>query len=448
MTHPLLAASQLPAPLTDVGRSLREAFFMLWDTLWALVLGFTISGAVQAFVSRRSMRRRLGDHRFPSVARATLYGTVSSSCSYAASAMARSLVAGGADFLAAMVFMTASTNLVIELGIVLGVLIGWQFVAAEYVGGILMIVLLVAVGSLWLRGAVLAGRSTGAGDAGAGDADGGGSGAPDAVAAGTEDGFAGPGAADVGAADHGGGWHMARTLAGWREAAGYTFGDLRMLRREIAVGFVVAGFLTVLVPVRVWTDVFVEGHGPWTSLENAVVAPLVALVSFVCSIGNVALAASLWRGGVSFGGVMAFVFADLISLPLLLVYRRQYGTRRAVRMLATFWVVMSAAGLATGALFQAAGWVPPVRPGGVVVGDTLRWGWTTALDMAAVAVLAALVWLRRRPVPGAAGGRTARDPVCGMQVDTSAAPSRTGAGADERFFCSERCRDRYVGARR
>lgn len=432
MIHAVLLASQLPAPVTDVGRSVREAFYMLWDTLWALVLGFALSGAVQAFVSRSSMRRRLGDHRAASVARATLYGTVSSSCSYAASAMARSLVAGGADYLAAMVFMTASTNLVVELGIVLGVLIGWQFVVAEYVGGIVMIVLLVALGSLWLRGAVLAGR----------DAE-----APAGPEPGEEEGT-GSATPGVGAAAHTKGWHHARTLAGWREAAGYTFGDLRMLRREIAVGFVVAGFLTELVPVRVWTDVFVEGHGAWTSLENAVVAPLVALVSFVCSIGNVALAAALWRGGVSFGGVMAFVFADLISLPLLLVYRRQYGTRRALRMLATFWVVMAAAGLVTGALFQGAGWVPSARPGGVVVGDTLRWGWTTALDLAALAGLAALAWLRVRAVPGTGGGRTAVDPVCGMQVDTACAPARTGAGDDERFFCSERCRDRYLGARR
>lgn len=423
MTPHIVVALDLPAPLTDVGRSLREAFSMLWDTLWALVLGFSLSGALQAFVSRRAMRRQLGDHRFPSVARATLYGTVSSSCSYAASATARSLVARGADFLAAMVFMTASTNLVIELGIVLGVLIGWQFVVAEYVGGILMIVLLVALGSLWLRGAVVVRTRE------------------DAAPNGTDDGAA---AQD----DVAHGWRRARTLAGWREAAGYTFGDLRMLRREILVGFLVAGFLTVLVPVRAWTDVFVEGHGAWTSLENAAVGPLVALASFVCSIGNVALAAALWRGGVSFGGVMAFVFADLISLPLLLVYRRQYGARRALRMLATFWVVMSAAGLVTGALFQAAGWVPPVRPGGVVVGDTLQWNSTTVLDLVGLATLGVLVWLRRRPVTGDGHAETAVDPVCGMQVDTTTAPARAEMDGAWRFFCSERCKQRYLASRR
>jgi uncharacterized protein len=427
---PHILALHLPVPLTDVGRSLREAFYMLWDTLWALVLGFTLSGAVQAFVSRQAMRRHLGDHRAHSVLRAAVYGTVSSSCSYAASAMARSLVARGADYLAAMVFMTASTNLVIELGIVLGVLIGWQFVVAQYVGGVVMIVLLVALGSLWLRGAALAAPSDG-GDAGVVGAAGGGSGT-------------GAAAHDGGA----GGWRKARTRAGWREAAGYTFGDLTMLRREIVIGFVVAGFLTVLVPVHAWTDVFLEGHGVWTDLENAVVGPFVAVVSFVCSIGNVALAAALWRGGVSFGGVMAFVFADLVSLPLLLVYRRQYGTRQALRMLGTFWVVMSAAGFVTGLLFQAAGWVPSVRPGSVVVGDTFRWNWTTGLDAVSLVTLAALFWLRRQPVAGAGPATTGVDPVCGMQVDTSSAPARSDVDGAVVYFCSDRCRDRYLASRR
>ncbi len=143
-------------PLVDIGRSLREGFCMFWDTFWALVVGFTLSGAVQAFASRDAIRRRLGDHRSASIARASLYGMVSSSCSYGAAAMARSLVAGGADFLAAMVFMFASTNLVVELGIVLAVLIGWQFLAAEFIGGTIMIVLLASLGALWLRGRALA----------------------------------------------------------------------------------------------------------------------------------------------------------------------------------------------------------------------------------------------------------------------------------------------------
>src|SRR5207302_6337964 len=132
--------------LGDLGESVKEGFFMFWETLWALVLGFGLSGAVQAFVSKEEMQRVMGDHRPPSVGRATFFGTVSSSCSYAATAMAKSLFQKGAAFVSAMVFMFASTNLVIELGVVLLILLGWQFAAAEFVGGAIMIVLLVLVG--------------------------------------------------------------------------------------------------------------------------------------------------------------------------------------------------------------------------------------------------------------------------------------------------------------
>jgi len=420
--HADLLALTAGGALTDVGRSLREAFAMFVDTFWALVLGFTLSGAVQAFVSRQAMQRALGDHRPASVARASAYGMVSSSCSYAATAMARSLVARGADYLAAMVFMFASTNLVIELGIVLVVLIGWQFVAAELIGGAMMIVFLVAAGSLWLRGRALAEalQVVAAADRGRGHD------------------------LDDGAIERQGWRARVRTVAGWSDAAAYTMSDLTMLRREMAVGFVVAGFLTVLVPAHIWAAVFVPGHGFWTSLENAVVGPFVAIISFVCSIGNVPLAAALWHGGISFGGVVAFIFADLITFPLLLIYRKQYGTRMAVRMLGVFWLVMSAAGLATEYLFSAFGWVPTLRSG-AVAGDALRWSATTALDILALVVLAVLYWLHRNRERFGGGTGYARDPVCGMQVETVHAPASADCHGHRVFFCSEHCRDRFVG---
>lgn len=375
--------------LVDIGRSLREGAYMFWDTLWALVLGFGLSGVVQAFVSRESMRRHLGDHRPASVARASAYGMASSSCSYAAAAMARSLFAGGADFVAAMVFMFASTNLVIELGLVLAVLIGWQFVAAEFVGGAIMIALLVIFGGLWLRGrAVVEARRRVASSVGAttqtNDSD---------TNAGRER------------------WRRRiRTTGGWADAAGYTMRDVTMLRREMLIGFGVAGFLTVLVPNWLWADVFVRGHGFWTNVENALVGPFVAVISFVCSIGNVPLAASLWRGGISFGGVVSFVFADLIALPLLLVYRKQYGGPMALRMLALFWPLMSVAGFATQYLFRAFGWIPTWRPG-TVVGDRFGWNYTTVLDVVALAVFAGLFLLyRNRDRLG--GGSDSNETVC------------------------------------
>ena len=328
--------------LVDIGRSLREGFFMFWETLWPLVLGFGLSGAVQAFVSRDAMRERLGDHRPRAVVRASGYGMVSSSCSYAASAMAKSLFVKGADYIAAMVFMFASTNLVIELGIVLIVLMGWQFAVSEFVGGFIMIGLLSTVGALWLRGRLVVQ-------------------ARDRLQAAEDmpEHQHGPAAADDGLPPL---RIRLRSIAGWADSATYTMSDLTMLRRELLIGYTVAGFLAVLVPTSVWQAVFITGHGFWTSVENAIVGPFIAIISFVCSIGNVPLAAALWSGGISFGGVIAFIFADLIAFPLLLIYRRYYGTRLMLRMLVVFWALMSTAGLITELLFRAAGLVPTMRP--------------------------------------------------------------------------------------
>jgi uncharacterized protein len=273
--------------LVDIGRSLREAFFMFWLTLWPLVLGFGLSGAIQSFVSRDAMQRRLGNHRTPAVVRASGYGMVSSSssssCSYTASAMARSLFMKGADYIAAMVFVFASTNLVIELGIVLTVLMGWQFAVSEFIGGFVMIVLLATVGWLWLRGrlVVRARERLQAGDHGSHHRHG---------APATTTGESRPLSARL------------RSSAGWAESATYTMSDLTMVRRELIIGYTVAGFLAVLVPTSVWQAVFITGHGFWTSLENALVGPFIAIISFVCSIGNVSLAASLWKGDA--GGVL------------------------------------------------------------------------------------------------------------------------------------------------
>jgi uncharacterized protein len=372
--HPYLLGSLTATRLaTDVGHSLRQGFYMFWDTLWALILGFALSGAVRTFVPRQTVQRRLGDHGPASVARASIYGMISSSCSYAASATAKSLFVGGADFLAAMVFMFASTNLVFELGIVLAVLIGWQFVAAEFIGGVVMIILLVVIGGLWLRGQALdEARIVAAGQPG--------------------DHQHPPPAARL------------RSKAGWAEAASCTMSDLQMLRNELLLGFLVAGFLSVLVPEHLWNDIFVHGNGFWTSVENVVVGPFVAVISFVCSIGNVPLAAALWKGGISFGGAVSFIFADLITFPLLLVYRKQYGRRLAARMLAVFWGVMALTGLISQYLFKALGWVPRRRPA-TIAGDTVRFDYTTVLDVIALVVFAVLYWLYRNRNRNRPGGR-------------------------------------------
>jgi uncharacterized protein len=395
--------------VSTIGRSLSASFAMFWETLWALALGFVLSGAVQAFVSRDEMRRRLGDHRPATVATASFLGMVSSSCSYAASAMAKSLFEKGADFLTSMAFMFASTNLVIELGIVLWVLLGWQYTAAELVGGLVMIALLVLVGRLALPAAAIDDARRRLRRPTPGDPT-------------PEPGDAAPAEPGLQAEP----WRARlRSKAGWADAAGYTMSDVGMLRRELVIGFVVAGFLDAAVPHSVFRAVLFSGHGGWTSVENAVVGPLIAFVSFVCSVGNVPLALGLVQGGIRFGGVISFLFADLITFPLVLVYRRFYGTRLAIRLTLVFWAVMAAAGLIVEGLFRVVGLVPAATSAGART-MTAHVGWdpTTVLNLAMLAVLGGLWWLHRRH--GRSGD--AACPGCAARDAGEATSDGDGAG--------------------
>jgi uncharacterized membrane protein YraQ (UPF0718 family)/YHS domain-containing protein len=427
--------------LSPIGRSIREGFFMFWETLWPLVLGFGLSGAVQAFVSREALQRKLGNHRPLAIVRASVYGSVSSSCSYAASAMAKSLFAKGADFVASLVFMVASTNLVIELGVVLVVLMGWQFAASEFVGGVIMIVLLAALGGLWFRGrTVVEARervSVSVNDDGhASHAH------AHAHAHAGQHPIDEPGGPDPGPAPDPGWRARVRSKGAWADAATYTMSDLTMLRRELLIGYVVAGFLTVLVPTAAWNAVFLHGYGFWTSAENVVVGPFVAIISFVCSIGNVPLAAALWRGGISFGGVVSFIFADLITFPLLLIYRRFYGTRLMLRMLALFWAVMAIAGLVTEGIFRVAGLVPATRPK-LIAPDRFSWNYTTYLNLIFLVLFGLLYWTYRNRGRLGGGRDSALDPVCGMQVDVANAPASAVHASQQFYFCSDHCRLRF-----
>jgi uncharacterized protein len=418
--------------LGDIGRSLREAFFMFWETLWPIVLGFGLSGAVQAFVTPQGMERSLGNHRPAAIARASGLGMASSSCSYAAAAMAKSLFQKGADFVSAMVFMVASTNLVIELGIVLAVLIGWQFTAAEFVGGPIMIVFLVAFGGLVFTPRLVA-----------------------AARRRLESGADGGHEHVHGGPSHGGGhgedrsWgRQLRSKAAWSDAAGYTMADLKMLRKEMAIGYVAAGFLAVLVPDHLWATLFVHGHGVWTAIENAVVGPVIAFLSFVCSIGNVPLAAALWKGGISFGGVVSFIFADLVAAPLVLIYRRYYAGALALRLVGLFWAVMAGAGLIVGALFSAVGLVPQHRPTQIVA-IGFSWDYTTFLNIVFVAVFAVLYWLYRDRSRADSGSGYATDPVCAMHVPLMGATASRTEGGETYWFCSDECAGRFdAGAQR
>ena len=414
--------------LGDLGESVKEGFFMFWETLWALVLGFGLSGVVQAFVSKEGLQRVMGDHRPAAVARATGFGMVSSSCSYAATAMAKSLFQKGADFITAMVFMFASTNLVIELGVVLLILMGWQFAAAEFIGGPIMIILLVLIGGLMFKREEIneARRRLQDGKVGGHD----------------HQDMVGVSEARQEELEHTS-WRVKLTSkAAWADAASYTMADIKMLRRELVIGYSVAGLLAVLVPMDTWNDVFFTGHGFWTTLENVLIGPFIAFISFVCSIGNVPMAAALWHGGISFGGVISFIFADLIALPLVLIYRKYYGTRLALKLLFAFWAVMSTAGLIVEGIFYGFDGIPTTRPHDVVH-TGFEWNYTALLNIAFLGAFAVLYWLYRNRERLGGGQGYALDPVCGMQVRTLDAPATRSHKGHSYFFCSDHCAQRF-----
>ncbi len=363
--------------LHDVTRCAGAAAGMAWQTLWALVLGLGISGAIQQFASPRAIDRTLGARTPAAVLRATGLGAASSSCSYSAAAVARSLVARGADFVVAMVFMVASTNLVVELGIVIFALLGWQFLVAQLAGGVLVVIGIAAVGGIALTRRRTAGVRERIGLAAAHV------GAPHCRDDGGESRMAGAAG------------RSARTLEGWSDAVSRSIGEARMLWRELLVGFVAAGALSVLVPAHAWQSLFLHGHGAWTPIENAAIAPLVAVVSCVCSVGNVPLAAVLWRGGIGFGGTVAFLMADVIAFPLLLVYRRYYGLRVAAALGGVLYVVIALAGLVVGAAGDALG-AGRHHPIASTLPSMPSLGATTVLNVVAIGVTAALLVARRR----------------------------------------------------
>jgi hypothetical protein len=356
--------------LGGLGHALSLAFAMFWEILWALILGFALSGAVQAVVSKREMSRLLPDDSPHSLAIATGLGAASSSCSYAAVALARSIFRKGANFTAAMAFQFASTNLVIELGIIMAVLLGWQFTLAEFLGGPLMIVFLALLFRATLRPRVV-----------------------EAARRHADRGLAGrmEGHADMDmAVTQGSIWSRLRAPAGFTATSHYFVMDWASVWVDIAIGLLLAGALGAWVPEAFWQSFFLVDHPLAAKLWGPLVGPLVAVISFVCSIGNVPLAAVLWNGGISFGGVIAFIFADLIVLPILDIYRRYYGWWMAGYLLVTFYAAMVAAGLVVELLFDAVGLVPQQRAAKVVEA-AITWNYTTILNLVFLAVAAVLV---------------------------------------------------------
>jgi uncharacterized protein len=354
-----------------LGHALSLSFSMFWEILWALILGFTLSAVVQAVVSKSEMTRLLPDDSPRSLLIASGLGMASSSCSYAAVALARSLFRKGADFTAAMAFQIASTNLVIELGVVLAVLMGWQFTAAEFIGGPLMIFFVAILFRLFLTPRLVEGARRHA-----------------------EEGRRGrmEGHAEMDMSVRGGSWwSRLRSPDGFTATAHFFVMDWVSVGSDIALGLLIAGALAAWVPNHFWQSFFLVKHPVVAKIWGPLVGPVVAIISFVCSVGNVPLAAVLWNGGISFGGVASFIFADLIVLPILNIYRKYYGLRMCLFILATFYAAMVAAGYIVEVVFGALGLIPATRHAKVVEASVTL-NYESVLNIIFLLVAAALVW--------------------------------------------------------
>jgi uncharacterized protein len=392
--------------LDFIWHGLRDSFLMAWEVWWALVLGFAISAIVQAWVPRDRVEGVMSGSGARSVGWATGLGAASSSCSYAAIAIAKSLFQKGASAASALAFQLASTNLVWELGLVLWVLIGWQFALAEYVGGIVMIVLMTLLLRLFVSRRLEEQAREHAIEA------------------------------DTGHQHHAAAeqlsWRERLTsVRAWSDVAHNFRGDWQMLWKEIALGFLLAGFIAQFGN-GFFEHLFIHNAPqPLPTIENVIIGPIIAVLSFVCSVGNVPLAAVLWSGGISFAGVLSFLFADLIVLPILLIYRKYYGTRFTVRITGLMFVTMVVAALIVDGIFSALGLIPTgPRPTRADIFSSIAVNYKLALNVLGLAIFAALFWLTAR--------RGATDPVCGMKVDRAKALTNEFAGQTH-YFCSMQC---------
>jgi hypothetical protein len=389
-----------------IWHGLRDSFLMAWEVWWALVLGFAISAIVQAWVPRERIQGLMSGSDARSVGWATGLGAASSSCSYAAIAIAKSLFQKGASAASALAFQSASTNLVWELGLVLWVLIGWQFTLAEYVGGIVMIVLMTVLLRLFVSRQLEQEAREHAREA------------------------------DTGHQHHVAGaelsWRERLTsTSAWSDVAHNFRGDWQMLWKEITIGFVLAGFIAQFGN-GFFEHLFIRhAPAPLPTIENVIIGPIIAVISFVCSVGNVPLAAVLWSGGISFAGVLAFLFADLIVLPILMIYRKYYGTRFTVRITGLMFVTMVLAALIVDGIFSALGLTPVgPRPTRADIFSAIHVDYKLALNLLGVLIFAGLFWLTAR--------RGATDPVCGMKVDRAKAVIKE-FGGQTYYFCSNHC---------
>lgn len=345
-----------------LGHALSMSLAMGWEILWPLILGFGLSGAIQAVVSHKQMSKLLPDDSPPTLIKASLLGAASSSCSYAAVALSRTIFKKGGNFTAAMAFEMASTNLVIELGIIMIVLLGWQFMAAEFVGAPIMIILL----AILMRRFLSKSRLNEARQQATKDLPG----RMEGHAA--MDDMALSGNLTI--------LQKLKSPEGRTAISHFFVMDWASIWTDIVLGLLIAGALAAWVPQHFWQTFFLIKHPLIAAAWGPLVGPLIAVITFVCSVGNIPLAAVLWNAGISFGGVISFIFADLIIIPIIIIYAKYYGWKMASLLVVLFYVAMVAAGYIIEGLFA---WlhITPHLHNAKVLDAAISWNYTTVLNI-------------------------------------------------------------------
>jgi uncharacterized membrane protein YraQ (UPF0718 family)/YHS domain-containing protein len=434
--------------------ALQISIFMIWEVLWPLALGFLLSAMIQTVVSKRAVAGALGKPDLKGFVLACGLGAASSSCSYAAVAVARALFRRGASFVNAIIFEFASTNLVFELGLVLLIFLGWPFVAAEFAGGLLMAVILWILFKLSLqqRMVEVASRQ-----------------AEQGIVGSAHEGHANM---DMSITE---GPFLTRLLSprAFTAISHYFYMDVYSIYVDLGLGFLIAGALAAWVPNSVWQAFFLTNQPTLNEFWGPLIGPVISMLSFVCSVGNVPLAVVLWNGGISFGGVISFIFADLIILPILNIYRKYYGSRMSLYLLAVSYVAMALAGFLVGGAFQLLG-LAPTNHHVTILETSPSWNYTTFLDIAFLVLMAVLAWrffttggpemLRSMAHPSGAHTHAMQgnemqentstiDPVCGMTVDPTKTAHHSVHGGQTYYFCSAGCKEsfdkdpgKYVGS--
>ncbi|WP_265111581.1 permease [Halosolutus halophilus] len=436
------------AGIDGVIESLRIGVGFLWTAAWAIVMGLTITSLVQVYVSKERMARVLGDGDLAGLARATLFGAVSSGCSFGAVAIGKGLFKKGAHAVNFLAFMFASTNLIVELGLMILILLGWEFLLAELLGGLVLIAVMALLVHLTLPETLFDEVRT---ELDQHDHDHGitedptcGMEGKDEYSIVTDGGetlkFCSEGCLETyrqAAASRGGWRDELRSWGGWYKLGNQYRKEWSMIWTDVVAGFLISGFVIVFVPQRVWNTLFLQGDSLLVTAENATMGVAIAVVSFVGSMGNVPFAVALWGGGISFAGVIAFVYADLITIPVLNVYRKYYGWKVMLYILGVFFVTMAFTGFVMELLFDALGIVPNLAAGETATEQTyFELDYTFYLNLVAFALSGFLLYVYRRGL-GAPGQY--RDPVCGMRTDDDDGPSAIYDG-EPYYFCSNTCK--------